>query len=148
GDLEFAASRWLERLNDVEYRVVVHVQTGHSVLGLGNLRLLLDLQNAFATDDWNPEPLRILDPFQMDLGALASLHELLCRVADAFLVNVVAENDANGVVLGKMFGEGQRRGNASFSFLIRVVEMLQAEFFAVAEQFQEIAGVFSACHNQ
>ena len=38
-----------------------------------------------------------------------------------------------------MFDQRKRVGNAAFAFLIGVVQMLQAEFLAVAEQPQKVA---------
>src|SRR5262245_30553814 len=84
----------------------------------------------------------------MDLGAASALHEFASRIADALFIDVVAENDANRVVLDEILGEGKRRRDAAFTLLISVVEMLQSEFFAVAKQFEKMARILTAGHDE
>ena len=43
-----------------------------------------------------------------------------------------------------MLGQRQRVGDAAFAFLIRVVDVLQAELFAVGQQPQKIARIAAA----
>src|SRR5262249_47827303 len=76
GDLELAAAGWLEGLDDVENRMVVDIKTGDGVFRLWNVGFFFNFQNPITVDDGNPETLRIFDPLQMDLGAMASPDEL------------------------------------------------------------------------
>ena len=56
------------------------------------------------------------------------LSKILDRLADVAFDDVVAQDDADALAVGEMFGQRQRVGDAAFAFLIGVVQMLQAEF--------------------
>ena len=128
--------------------MIVHIEAGYGVIGLGCLRLLFDLQDAISLDDRDAEPLRIFDRLQVDLRAVAALDELGCRLPDAFFVNVVTEDHAYRIVLDKVLGQRQGGGNAAFAFLIGLVEVLQAEFFSVAEELEKVARILAAGYDE
>ena len=84
------------------------------------------------------ETFRVLHFFQQNVRALRLAAEFVGRLADAAFDDVVAQNDADLLAIGEMFGQRQRVGDAAFAFLIGVIDVLQSEMFAVGQQSQEI----------
>ena len=64
------------------------------------------------------------------------------------LEDVVAEDHADLVAIGKMLGQAQSVGNAAFALLIRVVQVRETELLTVGKQAEEIAGVSAAGYEQ
>jgi hypothetical protein len=62
-------------------------------------------------------------------------------VFDVSFQDIVTEDHANLIAFRKVFRQAESIRNAAFPFLIGVVQMLQAEFLAVAEQPQKVSGV-------
>ena len=63
---------------------------------------------------------------------------------DVAFDDVVAEDDGNFSAVGEVFGESESVGDAAFAFLVGEGEFAKSPGFAVAEEFDEGAGVFSA----
>ena len=55
-------------------------------------------------------------------------------------IEIVPENDDDPFAIGEVLGEPQRIGDSAFAFLIRVVDVVQAELRAVSQQAKEVAG--------
>ena len=85
------------------------------------------------------EALGVRHLLQENVGAVGLLAETVGGGADVALDEVVAEYDTDLLAVGKVFGEGQGVGDSAFAFLIRVIDMFEAELLAVAEQAQKIA---------
>ena len=64
------------------------------------------------------------------------------------LDDVVAQDDADLLPVGEMFGQRQRVGDAALAFLVGVVDVRQAELFAIRQQAQKIAGILAAGDDQ
>src|SRR4029077_2746696 len=77
-------------------------------------------------------------------GAFLLFLEGLDGVADVVLNDVVPENHTGRLSPGKKLGQAKGLGYTAFAILISVVQMLQIEVAAVAEQAQKIAGIFAA----
>lgn len=83
--------------------------------------------------------------FEVHPSAALLFGERFHPFSDVFLDDVVAEHDDDLLALGEMFGQPEGIGNPTFAFLVGIVDVRQAKGFPVAEQAQEIAGVF--CHR-
>ena len=75
------------------------------------------------------------------MGALRLAAEAVGRLADAAFDNVVAQDDADLLPIGEMFGQRQRVRDAAFAFLIGVVDVLESEMLAIRQEFEKTAGV-------
>src|SRR5262245_46599665 len=148
GDLELAARRGAERPDDVEHAVIVHVNAGHRIVALRARRLLLDRRDAAVADLRDAEPPRVGDLLQDDPGAARLPREALDRRRDRPLDQVVAEEDAQAVAFREGLCEGERSGDPALAFLVRVVEMREAELAPVPEEAQEVARVRPAGHEE
>ena len=67
---------------------------------------------------------------------------------DGTLNDVIAQDHAYFLTVGKVLGQGQRIGNAALAFLIGVVQVSEPELLAIGEQAQKIARVSPAGHQQ
>jgi hypothetical protein len=144
GDFELAAIAGRERLGDVEHVAVVHVDTDHRKAAGRVGRLLDDLHNSSILEPRNPETLRLINLFEQDLRPRGLVAELVRGRADAKLNDVVAQDDADLAAVGEVLGQQQRLGDATFTLLVGVLEVADAEDLAVAQQLQEVAGVLAA----
>ncbi len=96
----------------------------------------------------NSESFRIGHFLQQDHGSAFLGLKTLSRLFDAGLDDVVAENDADFLFLGKAFRQTQRVGNSSFTFLVRETYLLQPKILSVAEQPQKISGATATGNDQ
>jgi len=135
GDLQFAAWRGLDRLGDLDDVVVVEVQAGHCVAGLGLLRLLFDGQRlAVLVEVDHAEALRILDPVAEHRGALLLTRGALQLLGEVLAVeDVVAEDQAYRIVADELFTDQEGLGQAVRRRLFGVTEV-DPELAAVAQQ--------------
>ena len=67
---------------------------------------------------------------------------------NAIDVPICFDTVVNAAALGEVFRQSQRIGDSAFAFLVGVIDVFQAEFFAVCEQAKEIAGVSAAGYDQ
>ena len=81
-------------------------------------------------------------------GARGCWRKRSAAAADVALDDVVAQDDADLLAVGEVLGQRQGVGDAAFAFLVGVVDVLQAELFAVGQQAQEIARVAAAGDDQ
>ena len=71
------------------------------------------------------------------------------RGEDVALDDVVAQDHADLVAVGEVFGQRQGVGDAAFAFLVGVVQMcLRPNCFAVGQQAQKVAGIPAAGDDQ
>src|SRR5258708_34997149 len=96
----------------------------------------------------NSESFRIGHFLQQDHGSAFLAFKTLSGLLDAGLDDVVAENDADFLSLGKAFRKAQRVGNSPFTFLIRETYLLQPKILSVAEQSQKISGATASGNDQ
>ena len=68
--------------------------------------------------------------------------------ADGAFHNIVSQDDADRVLVGEKLCEGQRCGDAAFPFLVCVIDVIESELLAVAEQAKEISGIIPAGDDQ
>ena len=148
GDLELAASRRLERRDDLEDVGVVEVDAGHGELARRRVRLLDDaLHAAVAVELRHAEVAQVLDVAlgrEDDPAAALLPLEVLDDVLDRALEDVVGEHHADTVAADEALGEAERLGDAARLLLVPVGEPVDAELLAVAEQAQELARVRAA----
>src|SRR5689334_20737667 len=131
GDFQFSAFRRLQAARFLEYAFVIHVDTRDGVIRFGLLGFLFNAYNPVALNFGHPKALGIRNFLQQDLRALLLRGELAYRLGNRSFYDVVAENDADSFAFGEVFGQCQGFGDAAFTFLVRVVNVFQAEFFAV-----------------
>ena len=112
------------------------------------LGLLFDSDNAAVTQSRPLRTVRRPTSFSRILAPAGLLLEIIHRLADVAFDDVVAQNHADLLAVGEMFGQRQGVGDAAFAFLIGIIQMLQPEFPPVGEQPQEIAGIPAAGHHQ
>ena len=76
----------------------------------------------------------------------------MLKIANSFrngaFDDVIPQNDADPAAFGEVFCESQGFSNTTLTFLIGVVNVLQAELFTVRQKPQKIAGIATACHDQ
>src|SRR5438093_5990027 len=84
----------------------------------------------------------------MNLRTAPPLNELRGGSGKTLFVNVIAENYADRIAFRKILRQSQGRGDAAFPFLIRVIEMLQSKFLAVAEEPKKISCAIASSHDQ
>ncbi len=94
------------------------------------------------------EALGVVHFLEQNVRARGLLAETVRRVPDIALDDVVAEDHADLVAVGEVLGQPQGVGDAAFAFLVGVVDVLEAELFAVGQQAQEIAGIAPAGDDQ
>src|SRR5258708_2975900 len=148
GDLQFAAPGGLERADAVKDRATVKIRADHGIRRTRRRRLLFDADQPVMIEHRNSESFRIGHFLQQDHGSACVGLKTLSRLFDAGLDDVVAENDADFLSLGKAFRQTQRVGNSSFTFLIRETYLLQPKILSVAEQPQKISGATASGDNQ
>ena len=76
--------------------------------------------------------------------ALGLLLEFVDGFFDVLLDDVVAEHDDHPVAGGEVISEPEGLGDSARLLLIGVVEVLEAEFVAIADEPEEIAGTVSS----
>src|SRR5207249_1580737 len=141
GDLELASRRRLERADHVEHPTIVHVDAGDGIAALRAPRLLLDRDDTAVAHLGHTEALSVLDLLQHDARpARLATKTTDCRRNGA-LDQVVAEHHTYLAAIGEVLAERERRGDAAFALLVRVVQVREAELPAVPEQTEEVAGV-------
>ena len=148
GDLEFAAVGALQLLDLVENRLVVHINAGDGEVGFGIMGLFLDAEYSSAFYLGDAEPFGVGNLLEEDLGARRLPTEIFDRRADGTLNDVVAEDDAQAMSGAEVMREPERFSDATFAFLVGVVEMDVAELFAVGKEAEEVPGVASAGDNK
>ena len=84
-----------------------------------------------AADFGHPEPLRVSNLLEQNLGPLLLLFEVGYSLANVVFDNIVAQDHANGLAVCEMFGQRQSVGDAAFPFLVGVVQMLQSKIPAI-----------------
>jgi hypothetical protein len=142
GDLELAARRRLEPLDDFEDARVVNVDAGHREAAPGLEGLLLDAGDAAVLEHRDAEALGIVNLGEQDARpppGIPSHHR-----PDALLEDVVAENDAERLAVGEVLGQGERVRDPALALLVRVVDVVEAELAPVAQQPEEVARVVPA----
>ena len=82
------------------------------------------------------------------MGAFALRAETVGRRQDVALDDVVAQHHADLLPVGEVLGQRQGVGDTAFAFLVGVVDVFQAELFAVGEQTQKIAGIAPSGDDQ
>ena len=144
GDFELVASGRFERADVVERALIVEVDCRLRRMGSSGCRFFFNADDALADDLGNPEAFGIRNLFEQNPRAAALCFETLAVRSDVILEDVVAENDADAVVIGKVLAKPERVGDAAFAFLIRVVDVLETELAPVTEEPQEVAGGVTA----
>jgi hypothetical protein len=84
----------------------------------------------------------------VDSRAFPDSREFLSGMLEAVFIDVVAEDDADGIVPGKGFSQRQRRRNSTFTFLISILKLPQPKFFAVEKKTEKVARVVPPRHNE
>ena len=92
--------------------------------------------------------MRIFHFFKQDAAPSPLFPEILDIRRNGAFDNIIPQNYTHRPAIGEKFGQGKRRGNSSFPFLIGIVDMVQSELFPVAEKPKKITRVFASCHNQ
>ena len=107
----------------------------------GVLRLLDDPRRRLSPVDLgHAEALGVGHLLEQDLRARLLLAEVRRTAArDVLLDDVVAEHDADRLAVGEVLAEPERVGDAALALLVGVVQVLEPELAAVAEQPQEVA---------
>src|ERR1700682_4066678 len=141
GNFEFAAARGFQAANLLEYGGIVQVDSDYGVVRFRIARLFFDADNAIAANLGNAKTLRILHFLEQNLCSLFLLLEVFNCAAYVILNDVVPEDHADGLALGKMFRQAQSLRDTALAFLIGVVDVLQAKVTTVAQQAQELSGV-------
>ena len=121
-------------MNDVEHLAVVKIDSDHGPIALGFLGFFHDASDAVAVHLSDAVGFGVFHLRQQDLGALPLMAELPARFLDAVFQNIVAQDQADAVAPGEMFGQPQRLGDSAGAFLIGVIQILQPEFMPVAEK--------------
>src|SRR5207245_2130939 len=88
--------------------------------------------------------LRVRHFFQKNLRAASLLVIRSDGLSNISLNDVVAQNDAHWFVAGEVLNQRKRCRDAALTFLIGVVEMLEAENFTVSQKLQKISRGISA----
>src|SRR6185503_8863915 len=104
------------------------------VSALRSFRLLDDRHHATAADLGYPEALGVGHFLQDDARATRLAGEAAHRGHDRALDDVVAEHDADAVPFREFLRQREGRRDAAFTFLVSVVQPLEAEILAVAEK--------------
>ena len=82
------------------------------------------------------------------LAPLFLLAEVVDGLTDVAFDDVIAQNDADLLAVGEVFGQAQRVGDAAFAFLISEIEVGEPELFAIGKQAEEIPGVAAPGHDE
>ena len=69
------------------------------------------------------------------------------EAADVLFDDVVTEHDTDLVAVREVLGKQQRVGDTALTFLIRVLEVAEAQVFAVAQELEEVARMLATCHD-
>lgn len=112
------------------------------------LGFFFDTHHAIPAKFSDAEAFRIGNFLEKDFGAVLLLLEVFNGFADVAFDDVVSKDDADGFVAGKIFRQSQRFSDAAFTFLIGIVDMLQAKVAAVSKKTQKFAGVFSTRYQK
>ena len=118
--------------------IIVYVDPDHCIFGFWKVGLLFDARDPSAVEFRNAKALRIRYSLQHDLRATIFAVVGADSGTDVALNNIVAENDADRIVAGKVFHQGKSFGDAAFTFLISIVKMFETECLAVSQQLQKI----------
>ena len=102
-------------------------------------RLFLDPNDPFAVEFGNAEALRVRHFLEQDARArgLRQKRSLYGVMSSSRMLS--PEDDADAIVVGEILAQPQRVGDPAFAFLIRVVDVLEAELAAVPQQAKKIA---------
>src|SRR5690606_33745482 len=147
-DLQLAARARLERLDDVEDPGVVHVDARDRVARGRVLRLLDDADAAVAGQLRHAEPFRVVHLLEQDLCTLALVPEAADRLGERVLEEIVAQDHDDRLAIGEVLGQAQRLRDPALAFLVRVVQVLEAELTPVAERSEALDRVVAARHDQ
>ena len=98
----------------------------------GAARLLFNADNAIASHLRHAKPFGVVHLFQQNLGARLLLLEIFNGVPDTFLDDVVSEDHANLLPVGKVLGERQGIRDTACTFLVGVVQVFEANSFPLA----------------
>ena len=106
------------------------------------LGLLLDpAGRCVAVELGDSETLGVVNFFEENARAALLAFEFVDRLADVAFDQIVAQDYAHLIPIRKVFGETERLRDATFAFLIGVVQVLEAEALSIAEQTQKVARV-------
>src|SRR5262249_16608933 len=98
------------------------------------LGLLFDAQNAAIRNLRTTKPLGVLHLFKNNMCPARLPPVTLGRFTDISLDDIIAKDYTNLLLVGKMLCEPQSVGNATFPFLVGVINMFKTKIFAVGKQ--------------
>ena len=135
GDFVFAACGGFEALGQVHDLVVVEVQAGDGVAGLGGLGLFFEAQHfALGIEFGDAVALGVVHVVGKDAGALFALHGVAQQFVEVVAVeDVVAQHQGRGGVADKLLSNHKGLGQAVGAGLHGVLQV-QAPLAAVAQQ--------------
>src|SRR5215813_13909025 len=140
GNFQFAAAGRLQGPDDVKNLGIVQVDSDYREIRFGVNRLFINPHNLPPLELRHTEPLWVGHFLQKDFRAVTLLPVRLDRAANVSLNDIVAQDDADWFTAGKVLDQRQRRGDAPFTFLVGIVQVLQTERFAISEQLQKVSG--------
>ena len=135
GDFVFAACGGFEALGQVYDPVVVEVQAGDGVAGLGGLGLFFEAQHfALGIEFGDAVAFRVVHVVGKDTGAMFALHGVAQQFVEVVAVeDVVAQHQGGGRVADELLTNHKGLGQAVGAGLHGVLQV-QAPLAAVAQQ--------------
>src|SRR6185436_7778514 len=149
GDLELAATRWGEPVDDTERIGAEEIHTDRDQVALRLLGLFLEADDApVRVELCDPEPLRVGHAIEQGTGAEVAALELGRNVRELRSAeDVVAEDAAERLGADEVPGETDRLSDAVGTGLI-AVRQVEAEMRAVAEQLDDVTDALAADDDQ
>src|SRR6266851_4980224 len=148
GDLQLAAAGWLQRADAVKNRGIVEIRANYRVRRAWRRGLFFDAHEPVVVEHRDAKSFRIGHFLQQNHGTGFLRFESLSGLFDARLNDVVAQNDADTLSLGKAFRQTQRVGDSSFALLISKTHLLKSKVLPIAEQPQKFPGAVASRNNQ
>ena len=105
----------------MEDRRVVQVDPDNREIRFWLFGFFLDTDHVITTNLGYTKPLRVGNFLDQNLGAVLLRSEILGRLADIVLDDVIAQDYADRLTACKVPRQAERFGNSTFSFLVGIV---------------------------
>jgi hypothetical protein len=122
GDLKLSTCTGLDLADEIEDAGIIEVESHDRIVGLGSLRLLLDLNHVMLIESRDTIVLGLVHGLEQYSGALCLLTKPLRIRRDGVLEDVVTQDDADASSGSEVFGQPERMRDAPCGLLNPVAQ--------------------------